>query len=235
MKILIIGGMHGNETLGVQLVKDLLRRPIAGVDALYANKEAIDAEKRYTTADLNRSFPGDTQSDGYEQKRAAELLLLAKQYDLVLDFHNTYCSENDCVFVGETADTSLYSVASAVGLSRVIVADYDCINKYASNCVSIEVSMDSPINSVALWRDKITALAAMSQAPLADDIKRYRFAYRMTLEDAEQLKLRTKELKAFTPIEPKLADQMGVVSPAYPIFVNDAFTPYNFGGLLNEL
>jgi len=32
-----------------------------------------------------------------------------------------------------------------------------------------------------------------------------------------------------------LAEKMGVKTPAYPIFINDKFTPYNYGGLLNKI
>ena len=72
-------------------------------DAILANQQAIAGECRFVLQDLNRSFPGDIKSKVYEQKRAAELLKATIQYDIVLDFHNTYCPANDCGFVGESA------------------------------------------------------------------------------------------------------------------------------------
>lgn len=234
MKVLIIGGMHGNEPLGIELVKLLQNEPIENVDAIIANDEALAANSRFTGQDLNRSFPGSKASEAYEPKRASELTELCKQYDVVLDFHNTYCPDNDCGFVGETAARNLYDVASYLGLKRVIVADYDCINKYAPNCLSVEVSMDSAENDVVMWREKTKTLSLLEKIPGANDITTYQFAYRMTLDDRDRLRLADQTLQAFQKIDPQLAKAMGVDNPAYPIFIDDNFTPYNYGGLLQK-
>lgn len=235
MKILVIGGMHGNETLGIELVRQLQNAPIKDVDAIIANDEALAANTRFTGQDLNRSFPGDAANDSYESQRARELTELCRKYDVVLDFHNTYCPENNCGFVGDTAARSLYDTSSYLGLNRVIVADYDCINKYAPNCLSVEISMDSPDNDCATWRERIAALSLLDIVPNARDVTTYRFVYRMTLEDRDSLNLSNQNLQAFQAIEPRLAAKMGVESPAYPIFIGDKFTPYNYGGLLQKI
>lgn len=234
MKVLVIGGMHGNEPLGIELVKLLQNKPIENVDAIIANEEALIANARFTGQDLNRLFPGNKASEAYEPKRASELTELCKQYDVVLDFHNTYCPDNDCGFVGEAALRSLYDVASYLCLNRVIVADYDCINKYAPNCLSVEISMDSAENDVATWREKVRALSLLKKIPSANDVTTYRFIYRMTLEDRDGLNLPSQNLQAFQAINPQLAKAIGVGSPAYPIFVADTFTAYNYGGLLQR-
>lgn len=41
MKVLIIGGMHGNEPLGIELVNQLQRQPVKNVDVLIANSNAV--------------------------------------------------------------------------------------------------------------------------------------------------------------------------------------------------
>ncbi len=235
MRVLVIGGMHGNEPLGVTLVKRLQQQPIKNVDAVLANEPAIAQNCRFIANDLNRSFPGKRPSKQYEQRRAAELLQLCGGYDVVLDFHNTHCAGNDCGFVGEAAGQNLYDVSAWLGLKRVIVADYDCINKYASNCLSVEISLDSPNMGLEGWYARIRELASLELLPNARAIEKFRFVYRMTIEDRDNLKLPAQNLKAFEPIEKHLAAAMGVNSPAYPIFVADTYTPYNYGGLLNKL
>ncbi len=35
------------------------------------------------------------------------------------------------------------------------------------------------------------------------------------------------------PIGDDIAKELGVDSPAYPIFINDKYTSYNYGGLLS--
>lgn len=235
MKILILGGMHGNELLGLEVVKLFQQSPVANVTALVSNEQATNQGVRFTGKDLNRSFPGSS-SGSYEDRRASYLLELTKTFDIVLDFHNTHCPNNDCSFVGETAKPTLFDASYTLGLSRTIVADYDCINKYASNCISIEISVDSPQNNARMWYKKIKDLVTTDTLlPSFGKLDTYKFVYRMTLEDRERLNLSDQDLQAFIPIDPVLAAKLGVNTPAYPIFIGDKFTPYNYGGVLNRI
>jgi hypothetical protein len=235
MKILVVGGMHGNEPLGIELVKALRNKPINNVDAVFANERAIQQNVRFVDQDLNRTFPGSVNGKTYEQRRAAWLIEKAKHYDIVLDFHNTYCSGNDCCFIGEQAKPILTQTAGFLDLRRVIVANYDCLNKYAKNCISIEISLDSPINSTELWYDRVRLLAQLQQFTTEGVIEKYLFTYRMSLQDRDTYKLKKANLKAFQAIDPALANKLGVRSPAYPIFIGDRFTPYNYGGILEKI
>lgn len=234
MKILVIGGMHGNEPLGLDVVSLFKKKPVMGVDAIIANEEATEANSRFTGKDLNRSFPGEGGMT-YEDKRSQALLKLAKKYDVVLDFHNTYCPNNDCGFVGEDAPRSVYDVSWLLGMDKVIVADYDCMNKYATNCLSVEISLESALNIAELWYERILILSRLNNVIVDSKVKTYKFVYRMTLEDRDIYDLPSKKLKAFKPLDQALARSMGVKSPAYPIFIGDKFTPYNYGGLLNKI
>ena len=236
MRVLVIGGMHGNEPLGIAIVKLFKKNPVKNVNTVFANDLAIEANSRFVEQDLNRLFPGNSKSKNYEPRRAAQLLALAKKYDIVLDFHNTNCPDNDCGFVGQSAGELLYKAAVSLGLRRVIVADYDCINKYEPNCLSVEISLDSEQCKPEVWYKRITQLCKLNN--LNDDkvsLEKYRFVYRMTLEDRDKFALQSKKLQAFEPISDELAAKLGVISPAYPIFIADKFTPYNYGGLLNRL
>jgi hypothetical protein len=235
MKILLIGGMHGNEPLGQEVVRLFQDAPTSCVDVVLANEQAILRDCRFVKNDLNRSFPGDPKSNDYETKRASELLALTRDYDIVLDFHNTHCPNNNCGFVGEKAPQQLYDVSAWLGLNRVIVADYDCINKYAPNCLSIEISLAGQLMDAKAWYKRIKRLAELQSVAAAKDIQRYKFVYRISLEDKERLGLPNRDLQAFKALNPELAETIGVQSPAYPIFVNDAYTPYNYGGLLNAI
>jgi hypothetical protein len=236
MRVLVIGGMHGNEQLGILLVAQFRQKPVDGVDVVLANEPAIVLNQRFITEDLNRSFPGQSGDRIYEPRRAAELLTIAGRYDVVLDFHNTHCPDNDCGFVGRSASHLLDQVSVFFGLNRIIVADYECINKYAGNCLSVEISLDSERNNVEFWYQRITALAALEGLDIDDsNIEKYRFVYRMTLKDRDRLELPTKHLKAFTPLGSGLAGALGIPGPVYPIFIADKFTPYNYGGILRKI
>ena len=235
MKILVIGGMHGNEPLGLKVVKLLQNKPINNVSVVIANEKAVEKKCRFIIQDLNRSFPGNIKSNSYEKKRAAELLEFCNQHDLILDFHNTSCQNNDCTFVGNTASKFLFDISSWLGLKQIIVADYDCINKYNPNCLSIEISLNSKLTNPLIWYGLISRLVAQDSIPAAKGIKKYKFIYRITLEDRDSLKLDKRNLQAFKIIDRKLAKALGVQNPAFPIFIGDSFTPYNYGGLLNKI
>lgn len=235
MKLLVLGGMHGDETLGIELVKLLESKPIKGVDSALLNMQAIEANTRFVTQDLNRSFPGDVASDTYETKRAVEVLAMCDGYDVVFDFHNTGCPDNDCSFVGKECNPLLFDVASYCRVPRVIVADYDCLNKYAPNCISIEISFSSPVCDARYWYELIERLVARDQLTAGVDVTKFRFAYRITQEDKVKYELPSRNLRAFEPLDPELATMLGVESPAYPIFIGDNLTPYNYGGIVNKI
>jgi len=227
--------MHGNEPLGPAVIKKFSQNPAVGVDTLVANEKAYVANCRFVKNDLNRSFPGNAKSTDYETKRASEILQICKNYDLVLDFHNTYCPNNNCIFVGSAAKKNLYSVFLALGLRRVIVADYDCINKYAPNCISVEISLDSKQNNPNLWYKKIKKLSKTKTKKKYLGLQKYKFVYRITNNDRDRLNLQNAGLKAFRKIPRELALSLGVKTPAYPIFIGDGYTPYNYGGLLSKI
>lgn len=235
MNILVIGGLHGNEKLGLELANLLKRRPIENVSSVLANKEAIAKNCRFIKQDLNRSFPGDIKNIDYEQRRAAQLLKLASKYDIVLDFHSTSCPDNNCCFVGEDANNNLYDIAGQLGLNRVVIADYDCINKYAVNCLSVEISINDKLDDLEFWYDQISKLSKLTNPETKSNIQKYKFVYRITNEDRDNYNLNNKKLTAFKELEIQLAKKLGVTSPAYPIFINDKFTPYNYGGILNKI
>ncbi len=235
MKVLVVGGMHGNEPLGPDIVRLFNKSPVNNVDVVLANPPALRQNCRFIDQDLNRSFPGDQTAQSYELRRAAELVKMTRPYDLVLDFHNTHCPNNDCGFVGQTASPTIYDICEYLGLKKIIVADYDCINKYAPNCLSVEISLASNLNTAAIWYERIKVLSKLPRVPTYRKLLKYSFVYRMTQADRENYGLDNARLKAFEPIGVELCQKLNLKSPAYPIFINDAYTPYNYGGLLNRL
>ena len=237
MNVCVIGGMHGNERLGIALVEALKSSPVAGVGAIIANPEAVAINSRFTEKDLNRCFPGSPTGESYEDRRAVEVLEFVGGFDLVLDFHNTGAPDNDCCFVGQTATDELYAVAQWLDLGRVIAADYDCVNKFVSRCLSIEVSDTSERNSVDYWLDRVSRLARLAAVPTYEklDVARYRFVRRLSLDDRDTYGLLNYDLAPFRQLPRALADALGVDRSALTIFVNDPYTPYNYGGVIEPV
>ncbi|MBW3166526.1 aspartoacylase [Ferrimonas balearica] len=104
MKVVVVGGTHGNELSGIQLLKNWqaspqqLARPGLSVSTLMGNPSAYRANRRYLDVDLNRQFLPERLADdalaNIEQSRAKVINAQigpkgASQTDLVIDLHNT--------------------------------------------------------------------------------------------------------------------------------------------------
>ncbi len=72
-RVLLVGGTHGNELIGVYLIKkfeqdpELVRRNSFETLTLLGNPRAIEATVRYIDKDLNRCF--EVQEFNYEQPK----------------------------------------------------------------------------------------------------------------------------------------------------------------------
>lgn len=101
-RVLILGGIHGNEVTGVMLVEQLRRDLDSSALALTAgtltlaigNPRAVELGTRGSEphADLNRCFTGAIlagEGDSYEAQRARELAPFLAGADIAIDLHAT--------------------------------------------------------------------------------------------------------------------------------------------------
>lgn len=237
MRLLVLGGIHGNEPLGIEIVEALRKDPVPGIDALIANPRARQAGRRYVDADLNRVFPGEPSEEAYEVQRAYELReQLSGDYDLIIDFHNTCSADNDCGFLGDWGNRRLAAEAARfLGLSRLVIANYDCVNRHFPNCLSVEVSLDSPDCRADLW---IARLRALAQAEPADLSRLtlpllYRFSGRITREHAEGAI--SRQWSAFEVVPAPDREALGLRPHSRSIFVEDDYTPLNFAAIVERV
>jgi aspartoacylase len=100
----IVGGSHGNELIGVYLVKkfqqypNLIKRSSFETLVLFGNPKAIEKGRRYIDKDLNRCFTNQgLQSSllsSYEEMRAKEIQQILNPQnqpfvDVIVDLHTT--------------------------------------------------------------------------------------------------------------------------------------------------
>lgn len=88
--VAVVGGVHGNETGGVNAVRRLREADLdlqRGVAFVLANPAAVDAGERFLDSDLNRVFPGDPAGDR-EERLAAHLCRLIEDFT-TLSLHGT--------------------------------------------------------------------------------------------------------------------------------------------------
>jgi hypothetical protein len=90
LRILLVGGVHGDEPFGQRVIERLLADEVRGprVSLLLANEEALAAKKRGVQGDLNRSFPGNPTGT-HEERLAAEIFPHVLQATHVIDLHTT--------------------------------------------------------------------------------------------------------------------------------------------------
>src|SRR3989338_5788285 len=94
--LVILGGVHGNERCGVDAVgnivdeTDVLEPATGKIILLFGNPDAIRANTRFVTHDLNRLFVSEAleaDCSCTEHRRARELRAILDEADILLDIH----------------------------------------------------------------------------------------------------------------------------------------------------
>lgn len=118
-KICVVGGLHGNEPTGFEVVGLLHAKKQEGIQAIAGNIQAQKLNKRFIETDLNRSFNSQYPSS-LEELRAQEIKIEIKPNTLLLDIHNTKAAQNSCVIITRKPDILAYSIAEYFGFSRLV-------------------------------------------------------------------------------------------------------------------
>ncbi len=90
-KVVILGGVHGNEVCGVEAIrrlKESLEIKKGELRMIIANLKAFEKNVRYTEENLNRCFMDDKKpTSSYEEKLAKEIMVHLRWADISLDLH----------------------------------------------------------------------------------------------------------------------------------------------------
>lgn len=93
-EVAVVYCTHGDETAGKEAAEKLLKQSPEfqkGVKFVFANEKAYEKGERFIDTDLNRSFPGNSESEKYEERLAAEMMEELQDVR-VLDLHETKSS-----------------------------------------------------------------------------------------------------------------------------------------------
>lgn len=96
-QITIIGGIHGDEPSGPRIIylleEYLSKQTLNGsVKLIIANEKALTKNVRYIEKDVNRIFPGNINSEIYEEQLAAKIFNEIQDSSFVLALHSTKSS-----------------------------------------------------------------------------------------------------------------------------------------------
>ena len=153
MKVVISGGVHGNELIGIYLVRELKKRgiqlPGLVIDFLLGNPKAIMECRRYIDKDLNRSFgPQALGEDShiYEYERAKVIKRRLKGCDFLIDLHTTTANMGLTLVLGSEDELSaavaksIAATYEGVRILRWLQNDEGAfINSLAPHSITIEV------------------------------------------------------------------------------------------------
>jgi len=113
MKILLNILTHGDERIGLKVVKEIRKLNI-NKDILVVqigNRRAFESRKRFIDQDLNRSFPGK-KNGNHEERLAYKLLPIIKLANIVIDIHSTKSELRDTVIVTKLDKNTLGCIKS---------------------------------------------------------------------------------------------------------------------------
>ncbi|MDY6778535.1 MAG: succinylglutamate desuccinylase/aspartoacylase family protein, partial [Candidatus Nanohaloarchaea archaeon] len=121
-ELVVIGSIHGDEPAGRDAIRRILdsnhtyQKPVRFI---VANEEALEADERFLEADLNRSFPGNSDSEKHEERLAARLLEAIGDAR-VLDIHTTHSHPKPFGTAKDT-DTGTMEMARASGVDHLVI------------------------------------------------------------------------------------------------------------------
>lgn len=111
MKVAIIGGTHGNEFVGIEVMEAFKDKRssdfLHDYHCFLGNPEAYKLKKRFVDSDLNRSFGVNGVSFGYENLRSKELQeSINGKFDFIIDIHTTTSNMGLTVVLSRDDETS---------------------------------------------------------------------------------------------------------------------------------
>jgi succinylglutamate desuccinylase len=113
-KYVFVVCQHGDETTPLEVIRD----HFPGEPFIIGNPAALAAQKRFLETDLNRSFPGSTNTS-LENERAAQLLEKFKAFDYVIDLHTSSCVTPMFAITTQLTETHI-QLAARCGVGRLV-------------------------------------------------------------------------------------------------------------------
>ncbi len=137
---LITGGVHGDESSGIKVVKHLKGHQLSGIDSILCNKKSIKKNIRFCETDLNRSFSVKLPAS-YEEVLATKLKKVVSKYQYVIDIHNTRARNTTCAIVVNKPTKWQLQMCRHFGFDRlVIMPPSGSLISQCKNGISLEIA-----------------------------------------------------------------------------------------------
>ncbi len=217
-KILFITATHGDEKLGVEILKDLNNKDLGSeFDSIIGNPKALQENKRFIEDDLNRIFPGK-KTGNYEERRAVEIISVAKKYDWVIDIH------------GSVSPTGIFVIVTKFNLANMLLALRFDIKRIviwadAPECTgSLSTFMPAGIEIESGYRDD-----PLIKKDLVKKLKKFLMNLDKNYNTIEELKKKeiyyyTGKLKKSDCQKPASLQNWKKINDYYPLFVDGQYS-----------
>ncbi|MGD0577138.1 MAG: succinylglutamate desuccinylase/aspartoacylase family protein [Candidatus Staskawiczbacteria bacterium] len=142
-EILFICATHGNEKIGLEIIKNLKEKVLYRYfDYLIANPKALQKNVRFLDCDLNRSYPGNKNSKLYEERRAYEILKIAKNYKYIIDIHEASSGINNFIIAPRKRVYNKFPI-NLLNLKTVLLWPYPRgpLGSVLNNTIEVEFGM----------------------------------------------------------------------------------------------
>ena len=223
-KILITGGVHGDEPTGIEVAAYFSREkgPIRGI---LCNPKAVSAEKRFLETDLNRSFDV-SEPVSLEEHLAKCLRGITKKYDLVLDIHNTKAMNTLCAITTCKPNATHLYLAKHFGFKKIVIMppSGSLIATVPKRAISLEIPANlnfrfSPQKLV----QKIKRLDIKGRENRHDRFSFYKFVNKVLTSSLERLKLEKASFSNFRRLTQHQKEILGLKpkNTYYPIFLKE--------------
>jgi hypothetical protein len=152
--ISIVCCMHGNETLGEEVVEQLHATDFGiRIRWVVANVQARKLMQRYIESDLNRSFPGNPNGT-YEEQLAVQIANTIEGTQCVLDLHTTTANTAPFVIMTKPSENNR-RIAAAVPIKKLVHIPKDLSKGKALIDIfpgaAIECSERTPVSDLLSW------------------------------------------------------------------------------------
>ena len=158
-RVAIVGGIHGDEPAGKEVVERLAHtleiEDTGTVQLVVANERALTVGERYTETDLNRAFPGNSNSDAYEDVLATRLRSVLDGADAVLALHTSHSAPPPFAIYSQLTDSVRRTVT---GLPVEYVVDSGelrgtTLDSVVPHTVSVELGRQWSEDAIAFGHD----------------------------------------------------------------------------------
>lgn len=137
---LITGGVHGDESSGINVARYLKDHCLPGIDSVLCNKRAIKKNTRYCETDLNRSFSAQVPVS-CEEVLAQRLKRVVSKYKYVIDIHNTKARNTTCAIVVNKPTKWQLQMCRHFGFDKlVIMPPSGSLISQCENGISLEIA-----------------------------------------------------------------------------------------------